>query len=37
MLSQTLNLPPNEKMSPDQYMVDRYNNVIGVPEPPGKK
>ncbi|MDM4138797.1 MULTISPECIES: hypothetical protein [Mycobacterium] len=36
-LSQTLDLPPNEKMSPDQYMVDRYNNVIGVPEPPGKK
>ncbi|WP_231633817.1 MULTISPECIES: hypothetical protein [unclassified Mycobacterium] len=37
VLSQSLNLPPNEKMSPDQYMVDRYNNVIGVPEPPGKK
>jgi hypothetical protein len=35
-LSQTLALPPNEKMSPDQYMVDRYDNVIGVPEPPGK-
>lgn len=36
-LSQALALPPNEKMSPDQYMVDRYNEVIGVPEPPGHK
>jgi hypothetical protein len=36
-LSQALALPPNEKMSPDQYMVDRYNEIVGVPEPPGKK
>ncbi|OBH08370.1 hypothetical protein A5695_26090 [Mycobacterium sp. E1747] len=36
-LSQALALPPNEKMSPDQYMVDRYNEVIGVPEPPGHR
>lgn len=36
-LSEALALPPNEKMSPDQYMVDRYNEVIGVPEPPGHK
>ncbi|OBA59477.1 hypothetical protein A5647_17700 [Mycobacterium sp. 1100029.7] len=35
-LTQALALPPNEKMSPDQYLVDRYNNVIGVPSPPGK-
>lgn len=36
-LSHALALPPDEKMSPDQYMTDRYNEIIGVPEPPTKK
>jgi len=35
-LSRALALPTDERMSPDQYMVDRYNEVVGVPEP-GKK
>jgi hypothetical protein len=26
--------PPDEEMSPDQYMTDRYDDVIGVPHPP---
>ncbi len=30
-LSAALGLPPGEKMSPDQYMTDRYDDVVGVP------
>jgi len=26
--------PPDEEMSPDQYMTDRYDDIIGVPHPP---
>lgn len=36
-LSHALALPPDEKMSPDQFMIDRYNEIISVPEPPANK
>jgi hypothetical protein len=30
-LSQAIALPPDEKMSPDEWMTTRYDNVVGVP------
>lgn len=35
-LSQAIALPPQEKMSPDEWMTTRYDNVVGVPHPDGK-